>query len=29
MVDALSILPNQTEHFGVFDQTYDAHMFTL
>ncbi len=29
MATALSRLPNHTEHVGVFDQTYDAHMFTL
>jgi hypothetical protein len=29
MADALSRLPNQIELVGVFDQTSDAHMFTL
>lgn len=23
------ILPNQTEHVGILDQTYDVHLFTL
>jgi hypothetical protein len=29
MAYALSILPNQIEHVGVHDQTFDCHMFTL
>jgi hypothetical protein len=29
MVDALSRLPNQAKLIGVFDQTSDAHLFTL
>jgi hypothetical protein len=29
MADALSRLPNLTKHFGVPDQTCDAHMFIL
>jgi hypothetical protein len=29
MVDALSRLPNHTQHVGVPNQTYDAHLFTL
>jgi hypothetical protein len=29
MVDALSRLPNESEPFGVLDQTYDVHLFTL
>jgi hypothetical protein len=28
MADVLNMLPNQTEHVGVLDQTYDAHLFT-
>jgi hypothetical protein len=29
MVDALSRLPNQVKLVGVFDQTINAHLFTL
>jgi len=29
MANALNRLPNQIEHLGVPDHTYDAHLFTL
>jgi hypothetical protein len=29
MADALNWLPNHAEPIGVFDQTCDAHLFTL
>jgi hypothetical protein len=29
MPNALSRLPNHTEHVGLPNQTYDAHIFTL
>jgi hypothetical protein len=29
MADALNGLPNHTKPIGVFDQTFDAHLFTL
>jgi len=29
MVDAFNRLPNQIEHVGIPNQTYDVHLFTL